>query len=500
MKNKKNELEISKNNIKEHNNNDLNTNILIGFGLPIFNKPQVILEKENDKYKTIEESGILKSSIFQSRKTLLQGKDGNKEGFINKKYKISKIGEFTLRIELFSFPETIFYLVKYITETNNHFITIKSEKDSSLSSLNSNDNNNNIQMGYIDFFRKYFLDFFKDDPFKSEKVSKAIERLKIVSLNPNFKEILHLIISGQATTEQKNIFNSYIISSETSEISSNHNKEKTKSPTSYILQNEQDFKNTEYNEFTKIKQKKKHFECFDIEIVFEFKENLGEKWILPKDIITEKLGSNEPFGVLVSFIYIQDSLFPHQFQPITLEISSCSQKLWDFILKCSNKKEDVFETMSKILMGKRSEKLYFQHQLLITDTKTFKDQSEEKISLTLQNKKSTFSQKRKITNETDDILSPDTDNKSDLSVIPKKNKPRKPSILPKGWYCNICNVTETPLRRRGPDGPGTLCNACGVKWKGGKGVLPPKKKEKHNKKYNKEDLNDKDQNNVTYLS
>ena len=36
--------------------------------------------------------------------------------------------------------------------------------------------------------------------------------------------------------------------------------------------------------------------------------------------------------------------------------------------------------------------------------------------------------------------------------------------------CLHCSATETPLWRNGPEGPKTLCNACGVKWT--KGKLP----------------------------
>lgn len=31
--------------------------------------------------------------------------------------------------------------------------------------------------------------------------------------------------------------------------------------------------------------------------------------------------------------------------------------------------------------------------------------------------------------------------------------------------CELCSSKETPCWRRGPNGPGTLCNACGIKWK-----------------------------------
>lgn len=37
--------------------------------------------------------------------------------------------------------------------------------------------------------------------------------------------------------------------------------------------------------------------------------------------------------------------------------------------------------------------------------------------------------------------------------------------------CVHCHSTETPLWRTGPDGPKTLCNACGVRYKKGKLVL-----------------------------
>ncbi|KAA8495053.1 GATA transcription factor 11 [Porphyridium purpureum] len=34
--------------------------------------------------------------------------------------------------------------------------------------------------------------------------------------------------------------------------------------------------------------------------------------------------------------------------------------------------------------------------------------------------------------------------------------------------CTYCSARETPLWRAGPDGPKTLCNACGVRWRKGK--------------------------------
>ncbi len=42
------------------------------------------------------------------------------------------------------------------------------------------------------------------------------------------------------------------------------------------------------------------------------------------------------------------------------------------------------------------------------------------------------------------------------------------SSVGKNRRCINCLCPTTPLWRRGPTGPGTMCNACGVKWKQGK--------------------------------
>jgi hypothetical protein len=34
------------------------------------------------------------------------------------------------------------------------------------------------------------------------------------------------------------------------------------------------------------------------------------------------------------------------------------------------------------------------------------------------------------------------------------------------WHaCGVCHTKETPQWRTGPDGPGTLCNACGIRYR-----------------------------------
>ncbi|SAL97045.1 hypothetical protein [Absidia glauca] len=52
------------------------------------------------------------------------------------------------------------------------------------------------------------------------------------------------------------------------------------------------------------------------------------------------------------------------------------------------------------------------------------------------------------------------------STASSTSSPRQSSTL--GRKCFYCGSKTTPMWRRGPDGAGTLCNACGVKWKHGK--------------------------------
>lgn len=51
---------------------------------------------------------------------------------------------------------------------------------------------------------------------------------------------------------------------------------------------------------------------------------------------------------------------------------------------------------------------------------------------------------------------------SDSRVYGKKAKGRR-KYYDSFWKCSECGVDSTPVRRSGPDGPRTLCNACGLR-------------------------------------
>jgi len=63
----------------------------------------------------------------------------------------------------------------------------------------------------------------------------------------------------------------------------------------------------------------------------------------------------------------------------------------------------------------------------------------------------------------------DMDSRSQIKKRKKKDQAR---------HCHNCKTCETPEWRRGPDGPRTLCNACGLKW--------AKKRRTEEKKSNRE--------------
>lgn len=52
--------------------------------------------------------------------------------------------------------------------------------------------------------------------------------------------------------------------------------------------------------------------------------------------------------------------------------------------------------------------------------------------------------------------------------VPKKPapplRPRCRPVFEQPFSCTLCGTTRTPLRRLGPTGRRTLCNACGLKW------------------------------------
>ncbi|KAJ2772783.1 hypothetical protein IWQ57_001615 [Coemansia nantahalensis] len=76
--------------------------------------------------------------------------------------------------------------------------------------------------------------------------------------------------------------------------------------------------------------------------------------------------------------------------------------------------------------------------------------------------------KRRRLGQAPDVDS-DADSDSGNSDSAPPDSPGADAASPaRGRSCSACGCGETPIWRRGPAGAGTLCNACGVKWKLGK--------------------------------
>jgi len=81
----------------------------------------------------------------------------------------------------------------------------------------------------------------------------------------------------------------------------------------------------------------------------------------------------------------------------------------------------------------------------------------------------------------DDNSDEQLESKPGLKVKRNQKQPPMPSFKKGEWRCSCCATTTTPQWRVGPNGPKTMCNACGIKWKRGnkkrkETVGSPKKK------------------------
>ncbi|XP_023641826.1 GATA transcription factor 24 isoform X2 [Capsella rubella] len=96
--------------------------------------------------------------------------------------------------------------------------------------------------------------------------------------------------------------------------------------------------------------------------------------------------------------------------------------------------------------------------------KTIRYTVRKEVALRMQRKKGQFTSAK---SSNDDSASTGSDWGSSQSWAVEGSEAQKPEIL-----CRHCGTSEksTPMMRRGPEGPRTLCNACGLMW-ANKGTL-----------------------------
>ncbi|KAL7335956.1 hypothetical protein PS15p_201355 [Mucor circinelloides] len=154
-----------------------------------------------------------------------------------------------------------------------------------------------------------------------------------------------------------------------------------------------------------------------------------------------------------SIKYIQDKTeeVPKGSYIVSLRISQISSTMWG-VKKALDRMDANFQKTYNCLMELRS-----IHQSKIQErTIAGKEQKLEESDTTVDPPNQADSSKP-------DISSPTESNTSS-----RKSSPRSTDNTNMSKECSYCGRKTTPMWRRGPQGPGTLCNACGVKWRHGK--------------------------------
>ncbi|KAL1920211.1 uncharacterized protein VTP21DRAFT_1357 [Calcarisporiella thermophila] len=230
----------------------------------------------------------------------------------------------------------------------------------------------------------------------------------------------------------------------------------------------------------------------DCSIVIEFSENPSERWLLPKNIVGELLNMSEPLEILASFYLpaqtVHHSVRNHQL--ISVRISGATYVLWNAIRR-SNCANDIFSMLTgmKHMIDVHASRYYFQNCLspelppILNEYASGMTQTVEAITPASGNKRRTGS--TEVGGTKQKRFKPGSHDPG-FKKMPKP-MPRKAhsttSVNGAGGNiggaggnnnsngtkkCAYCGSRNTPMWRRGPDGAGTLCNACGVKWKHGK--------------------------------
>ncbi|CDH55576.1 predicted protein [Lichtheimia corymbifera JMRC:FSU:9682] len=230
-----------------------------------------------------------------------------------------------------------------------------------------------------------------------------------------------------------------------------------------------------------------------------------EYYLFPHDAITEAMNDHPPFEVLCSFhadVDEQKSNRPYatkleefaavcssaarrrsstvetedtRSRVVNMRLSGVSRRLFLAIKQTVSEFENVCEKMVQLMKfhtqqtnGVRtlSSTMATTTTATITSPPPKQEQAQtEWEEMLCATPKTTFQQRddKGVTEEND---------RATTSSTPSQQQPNKharsASTGSAVKKCLYCGSKSTPMWRRGPQGAGTLCNACGVKWKHGK--------------------------------
>ncbi|RKP23019.1 hypothetical protein SYNPS1DRAFT_31287 [Syncephalis pseudoplumigaleata] len=256
------------------------------------------------------------------------------------------------------------------------------------------------------------------------------------------------------------------------------------------------------------------------QLAFEFRENPTDRWLLPEDAVIEALTMSAPYEIIATFRLPSphadggggaSSKVPGQH--ITMHFSEVSEELWQAIRAASGDQEEAIQRLVKDIQVNLDEALGPMHMAFdrpptLAEILGSRTENDDRIALyggrdgTGSVNPAKLSKPPKKRASDANLSTPDTrratkKTKTATGASPKKAKKSTAASTSTGGNgggagssggngalhdtngattptttgtkkCMYCNCKNTPMWRRGPQGAGTLCNACGVKWKHGK--------------------------------
>ncbi|KAG0281013.1 hypothetical protein BGZ95_007383 [Linnemannia exigua] len=243
------------------------------------------------------------------------------------------------------------------------------------------------------------------------------------------------------------------------------------------------------------------------QVAFEFKENPGVRWLFPHETSLERTppDGDVPGKISASFFLptMEEArggaagstpgavapLVPGPGQATTMVILQATSELWTGLSQAINDPAATYRFMMdklkhipprhyvqyKLPVDFPDEQLHPMGLKKLPDNRvvplTSLQPSKRKSELGVDIQAAAVKHKKNKAGQDEPSIS--------KSVTPVKKAPAPtptptpapvtaPSSSSSQKKCSYCDSVSTPMWRRGPNGPGTLCNACGVKWKHGK--------------------------------
>ncbi|GAA5805912.1 hypothetical protein HPULCUR_011438 [Helicostylum pulchrum] len=225
---------------------------------------------------------------------------------------------------------------------------------------------------------------------------------------------------------------------------------------------------------------------------------------LPRDAVTERLNESIPHKLIFSFFPQSCGISQnlqcacHSYPPPIVEEASFKTKLEEFAAVCSTSCKLTLPDQSKseghvnnIILSNVPHELYRAIKQMVSAYEIMcqnmmelmklhservihhKSIPETAISLPNQSDDDYQLSKNDDWSSSDEQLAWEKDVKVASPVIQQQQQQQQKTVHRNNAStqikkCLYCGSKSTPMWRRGPQGAGTLCNACGVKWKHGK--------------------------------